>query len=114
IVYQGECIGSQPADTIKESKVEFIKWENGKSFFRLSTNRIQENQKVTSIQCNFEDGIYRFIIMLSPDNWLDPHPFCYQTVDYYIIGLPAGKIKISVSLNSGEIPLEEYNVSLVR
>lgn len=114
LVFQAELIESHSADLIKESKVEFIKRENEKSFFRLATNRIQENQNITSIKCDFENGIYRFIFILSPDNWGDPHPFKSQIIDYCVTGLPTGKIKIAVSLNYGDIPLKEYFISLNR
>ena len=113
-VFQAELIENYSAEIIKESKVEFIKWEKDKSFFRLATNRIQENQKITSIKCDFENGLYRFIFILSPDNWRDPHPFKSQIIDFCVTGLPTGKIKIAVSLNYGDIQLKEYIISLNR
>ncbi len=114
IIFQAELTETHSVDLIKENKVEFIKWEKGKSYFSLATNRIQENQKITSIKCDFENGIYRFIFILSPDNWGDPHPFNSQIIDYCVTGLPTGKIKIAVSLNYGDIPLKEYIISLNR
>lgn len=106
IIYQAQYIGTVYLDdVIHESYVEFVKREDEKIFFKLITNRIQENQKISSVKCDLENGVYRFVFLLSPDNWGDPHPFKSQMVDFSITGLPNGVIDIAVSLNYGDIPL---------
>lgn len=114
IIYQAQYIGKDYLDEeIHESYVEFVKREDEKTFFKLITNRIQENQKISSVKCDLENGVYRFVFLLSPDNWLDPHPFKSQTVDFSVSGLPKGVINIAVSLNYGDIPLMQNYILIL-
>ena len=103
IIYQAQYIGKDYLDEeIHESYVEFIKREDEKQY-----------QKISSVKCDLENGVYRFVFLLSPDNWLDPHPFKSQTVDFSVSGLPKGVINIAVSLNYGDIPLMQNYILIL-
>lgn len=115
--YPVKYIESSEIPAISKSLMTYLCYEEGYCYLQLKTNRIQENQTINTIKCVYEKGIhqkgvYRFIFLLSPDNWTDPQPYCSREINFAVKGLPKGMINIAVSINYGEIPLSEYSLAI--